>query len=105
MGYNSDFSIKSKPKVRGVDGFLSKLSGYEFEEGELWGCKWYDYHEHMIALSIQYPKSVFTLDRKGEEHGDIERSYYHNGKYSSHQATITFPEYDEMKLKQPDKKG
>lgn len=105
MGYMSDFSIKAKPAAEDMDEFLNKLSGYGFDEGQLSHAKWYDYYDHMIALSINYPKSVFTLDRAGEESGDLERAYFHNGKYVSHQPNIVFPEYDESKLKYPDKKG
>ena len=54
--------------------------------------KWYDYKEDMIEVSKRYPMITFILDRKGEEAGDLEKSYYKNGKCEVIKAEITYRE-------------
>ena len=108
MGYYTDFTLEiehdGKPvKGKKVDEILLRLtdiSQYNFEDLEVWyNHKWYDWKIHMRALSKEYPELLFTLDGKGEEHGDLWKAYFKNGKVQTAEAIIGFAPFDESKLK------
>ena len=61
--------------------------------------KWYEHNGEMLELSEQFPETVFCLSGKGEESGDLWKSYYKNGKMQYCPARIVFDEFDESKLK------
>ena len=54
--------------------------------------KWYDYEIDMVRVSKKYPDILFTLDRKGEESGDLTKEYFLGGKHESVQASISYKE-------------
>jgi hypothetical protein len=87
MGYYSHFEItQPKNPITDTETLFSKLEdisgGYTFDdEGRGEDCyKWYDYKKDMQQLSILYPDTIFKVHREGEESGDIEDTYYKNGK-------------------------
>lgn len=60
-----------------------------------WECyKWYDHNEHMTELSKEFPNVWFILEGEGEDQGDIWRTMYHNGRYETVYAEITFPDFN-----------
>lgn len=61
-------------------------------------CKWYDADTELQEFSRQFPGVVFTLNRWGEERGDITRTYFLNGKTQKEKAVITFqpPAFSEL---------
>lgn len=61
--------------------------------------KWYEHEEHMISFSKKYPNHTFELSGEGEESGDLWKQYYKNGKMQNCNAEITYPKFDETKLK------
>lgn len=85
MGYYSTFEVDT---LNGdlTDIMLNRLthiSGYEFDKDSVSSCyihdaKWYSFDEHMINLSKEFPTTLFSINRVGE---DSERSiyYYYNG--------------------------
>ncbi len=87
MGYYSRFEItQPKNPVEDTEELFALLEnisgGYTFDsEGEPEdNYKWYDYQKDMKSLSTSYPKTLFKVHREGEEAGDIEDTYYKNGK-------------------------
>lgn len=54
--------------------------------------KWYEHDDDMNAISLQFPDLYFVLYGEGEEHGDIWRSFYHNGAHASTHAEIVYNE-------------
>lgn len=62
-------------------------------------CKWYDCVDDMNEFSKKYPEVLFTMSGEGEESGDIWEHHFKNGKSQLCQAIMTFPPYDENKLK------
>lgn len=72
--------------VSGNDGIVS--------DGE---THWYEHADHMKKLSELYNGVLFTVVVYGEEAGDVECTYYYNGKSQS--AQLTFSEFNEAELK------
>lgn len=104
MGYYSRFEIEQKNTNIDYEVIAKKLEkvsgGYTFNEwnGVLYSddnYKWYDYQKDMKKLSSLYPETIFKVHREGEEAGDIEDTYYKNGKLVS---TVTL----DAKLPEPD---
>jgi len=62
--------------------------------------KWYDHEIEILAVSKQYPEAFITLTGYGEEHDDIWRKYFTQGKVQKTTATITiiFELFDPKKL-------
>ena len=97
MGYYTDFDFSDNRQD--VIEAIHEISGYgSGVDGHLNGVKWYDYDEHLLKISKQFPDDVITLYGTGEEDGDIWRTYYKNGKSQYAKAVITFAPYDESKL-------
>lgn len=56
-------------------------------------AKWYDRHTDLPAITAKYPGIVIQVDCVGED-GEQWRERYANGKVESHDAIITYPEFN-----------
>jgi hypothetical protein len=61
---------------------------------------WIDHEEDLLAFSSRFPDEVFELTGYGQQPTDIWKKYFQNGKFYCCPATITFEEFDSLKLKQ-----
>lgn len=61
-------------------------------------CKWYDHQTDMRIMSKRFRGVLFTLSGEGEEHPDIWKRYFLNGKMQEAKARIEFDEFDKAKL-------
>jgi hypothetical protein len=62
-------------------------------------CKWYDHEKEVAQFSTIYPDVLFELSGEGEDSGDIWKKYFKNGKMQLCSAEMTFPPFDESKMK------
>ena len=62
-------------------------------------CSWYYHEEHMKEFSKTHPEVVFCLHCENDENYNMSDKYYKNGKQQICPAVITYPPYDETKLK------
>lgn len=62
-------------------------------------CKWYDHEKEVSDFSKIYPDVLFELYGEGEESGDIWKKYFKNGKVQTCGVVMTFPPFDESKMK------
>ena len=106
MGYYTDFTLKVTPpfnsenEVSDFNETFTRLTDYEFENDfTMYGVKWYDHDKNMLTLSRTYPDRLFQLDGVGEEHDDVWRTYYKDGKSHDAEVITTYEPYDESKLK------
>ena len=82
--------------------YMRESGNWVFERiarGYLDECKWYEHEADMRALSSKFPDVLFTLDGVGEEHPDIWRKFFVNGKMQKCDATLVFDQFDESKLR------
>ena len=70
-------------------------TSYETQEK----CKWYSHNADMRELSLKCPGVLFTTEGIGEDYPDVWKSWHKDGKMWRVDANITFPEYDETKLR------
>ena len=105
MGYYTNFSLEIKPEqtkerelkiMKAIMAKICDCSPEAIADDEAEYCfyeayKWYDHNKDMIEISKQFPDILFILDGTGEDHEDIWRTYYHNGKYEETYARIAFP--------------
>lgn len=111
MGYNSSFNLRVDDKHDDIMEFCklwfddkSHSDDYKFRfvarALEPYGCdgKWYEYKEYITSISTSFPTVLFQVIRYGEENGDIEKSYFRNGKSWSTKVIMLFEEFDEGKL-------
>ena len=109
MGYNSYFELTSEPPLDKLpELMLDEIADYDWryyspedftEDRIFFGFqKWYDYEIDLKEFSLSFPDILFILDRRGEDAGDLEKSYYKNGKSCSIYARIEFDEFNESML-------
>ena len=96
MGYYTRYDISANREE--VADTIEKESGYSWYCREMEG-KWYDWHEHCTAVSLQFPGELITVEGDGEEQGDQWKAYFKNGKSQICGAIVTFEPFDESKLK------
>lgn len=63
--------------------------------------KWYEHEIEIAAFSTRFPDVLFTLTGFGEEHSNIWRKYFKNGKVYRVPAQILFDSFDESQLRDP----
>ncbi len=101
MGNYSEFEIHTDPPACNVlinKGYCVTTDGggfYEYEDT----MKWYDWKKDIMAVSKLHPATVWTVQRNGEQTGDMERAYFKNGKHYSEKLEYVPPAFDESKLK------
>lgn len=106
MGYQTNYSLKSSPKIEEsilIDQ-LEVITLYSFDEysGDIClDAKWYDHEDHMKSLSKVYPDVLFTLHGEGEDEDDKWNKYFKNGKMQACYAeiTIVYEPFNEAELK------
>lgn len=87
---------KEKRIIKDPQQLVREAIGYNpFEEP----TKWYESDSDMKELSKKYPLTIFVLEGEGEEHPDLWKKYFLNGKMQEAKAKITYDEFDESKLK------
>lgn len=112
MGYYTEYSLETDSTNQ--DEIIKDLR--ERYEGALYAlddsgnscnsCKWYDNEEDMLAFSLGWPSTLFTLSGIGEEYPDLWKKYFKNGKIQRCKGEIVYPDFDESKLIVPkDTKG
>lgn len=62
-------------------------------------AKWYYHEKDMRRISKQFPKILFILEGHGEEHDDIWKAYFFDGKCQRCKAVLRFPSFDATQLK------
>jgi hypothetical protein len=116
MGYYTDYTIEYEGRNgASVDAEVSEkilnrleeISGYNvfdeyYQKFVLDDAKWYNQREDMLKLSEEFPDCLFTVNGVGEEHDDIWREFYLNGKFQKSYATLVFDYFDPLKLKSPE---
>lgn len=101
MGYYTDFELTYSGPMN-EDALIEALNttGYRWDHSlSLYGMKWYDCNEDMKKISELFPYTLFQLDGKGEESGDIWRTFFKNGKSHDAKVKIVYEDFDETKLK------
>jgi len=110
MGYytNYDLAVETAAPKDELEPVVEAMKTFKPEYGKEWlyylfcygeSTKWYEYEEDMKEFSSMFPNAIFILTGFGEEPGDIWRAYFKNGKAQVCEAVITYPPYDESKLK------
>lgn len=108
MGYLTSYSLGTHNSYKDISEILADIPDGEFEYlryavdeyGDMGqSCKWYEHDNDMKRLSLLHPDVIFELCGEGEEQGDSWKAYYKNGKTQRCKAKITYPPFDENKLK------
>lgn len=108
MGYYTKFDLKVEPsdlldnknKLKEFkENFNKVCSGNEYDFVFYDECKWYTHEEDMLKISKLYSEHLFMLTGEGEDHSDIWRQYFFNGKSQLCRSIITFEDFDESKLR------
>jgi len=86
---------KTVEVVDEVTKILREGYGDPFDEN----CKWYEHKRDMLAASLQFPGVLLKLAGLGEANEDMWVEYYRDGKVQVCKAVVTYPEFDEAKLK------
>lgn len=115
MGYYTDYKLNvlqkhpnghdwatatllSHSKYNELGNAFAKITGedekwfWRLINGDADDCKWYEHDEHMAALSQEFPDFLFLLEGRGEEQGDVWKTYYRNRKIAHYKAELVFPE-------------
>ena len=97
MGYYTryDFSNNSGHVIEEIE----KVSGYgKSDDGVYYDVKWYDWHQHMLQVSKEFPKELILVEGMGEEQGDVWKAFFKSGKSEVVDAVLTFPQFDLKEL-------
>lgn len=107
MGYYTSYSISvsDESKLNKVLKLLHNISDGEVpSDSAYFNAKWYDFEEHVYAVSKQVPNILITIEGEGEDNGDLWIEYWMNGKVCGGQAQIIYPEYKPSSLKEYESK-
>lgn len=106
MGYYTNYNVTITNLDNANQGIkianMLNMLDYDFsDDGTVMSfysnCKWYDWKEDCIRVSLQYPKILIELDGKGEDHEDMWRARVQNGLCERVEAKIVFPDFDLIK--------
>lgn len=97
MGYLTRYKLATDPYVPEEDITAQVGDVFDIE------VKWYNHEADMREVSQDYPRVLFTLEGRGEEHGDVWRKYFRDGKMQVTRARVTViedfdSEFDPSKL-------
>lgn len=99
MGYYTHYQLEIENKSSLSDYSIRELLDnykrvneldYCFEET----CKWYDYNEDMIKMSIEINDVLFIVMGHGEEVGDHWKHYFYNGNDYLCKGRVVYEEPD-----------
>ena len=93
-GYDIKAAKAAVAKIRVGDAECFAASVDAFSEA----MKWYTFEADIKAISLQFPKVMFTVEGHGEEQGDQWMAYVKNGKMQMCKAVVTYPPFDERKM-------
>lgn len=102
MGYQTDYKliVGLKESEREILDRVIEVSGYSCWDAEhLYGSKWYEWKEHMLQVSAEFPEVLLKLEGVGEETGDMWRAYFKRGRCQYCRGEVVYPPFDESKLK------
>ena len=73
----------------------------EYEENAIVSesVKWYKLEQDIRSLSREFPDILITVHGEVEENGDILEFYCKNQRGYEQKAIISFPEFDETRMK------
>lgn len=106
MGYYTRFTLSTRPNEAWdeVEKYVGEnytendyLPAIISDDGETY--KWYGHMDDVKELSTHFPDVVFVLYGEGEESGDLWYKYFKNGKVQECPGSVTFPPYDESRLR------
>lgn len=63
-------------------------------------AKWYDSDDDMKNFTKEHPETLFCMEGKGEESGDIWRQWWKNGKMQYCPAQLVYEEFNVSKMKE-----
>lgn len=86
--YENGTKIDSREHIDNIEKQFS-----EYLDGE---SKWYDCYSDMKGYSTKYPNLIFVIEGKGEEHDDIWRAKWQNGKMSLIEPELVWPKWPKM---------
>lgn len=100
MGYYTKHELEIIDGDDFKTNYEEEISQYA-DYGNCFGdsIKWYGCESDMIDFSKKYPKTTFCVNGFGEEHDDIWKAYFKNGKMFKTKAEFVFEEFNESKLK------
>lgn len=98
MGYYTRFNLTEHGNSEEVIARINEVSGHPYgvESDEI---KWYNWNEDIVKVSNLFPDTLITISGVGEEFPDMWIAYAKNGKIQVEEAIITYPPFDETKLK------
>jgi hypothetical protein len=79
----------SKVNMSIIDILKNDLPNIPFDENQ---TKWYDHEDDMKHISKRYPNTVFRLDGRGEEQGDVWIKFFSKGKMVVRKAIVQLDE-------------
>ena len=94
MGYNTKFEVNPENLRWEINDHL----GWNAINDSVDGVKWYDWNKDMKSFSLSHPDMVIELTGVGEEHPDIWKAYFKNGKSYKEMAKIVYSAFDEGKM-------
>jgi hypothetical protein len=106
MGYYTDYHLTIEPDDaypevnEALQAETDFLGAFEpFADGWYLHATWYDREIDLRKFSLAFPDTLFILSGVGEESPDAWKFYVKNGKGFRAQGLLTYPSFDEGKLK------
>ena len=109
MGYYSKFEVSflrkedavTEDQMKNCEKQLRELAKYNSEDNDIdeqemplvFQATWYDREQDLMDLTYRFRGIVIQVDCEGED-GELWRERYLNGEYETHDAILTYPEFD-----------
>ena len=99
MGYYTVFNLEWETNdwLHIIDFLEKNQLDYDafYSDGKTTGAtRWYNYHDQMTKLSLQFPNTLFILSGEGEDCSDLWKEYFKNGKSKRIDVQIVWPPID-----------